>query len=389
MSESEPREPSGRHRETQAARGARAPAPEEQPPGLRARPHRQPLQVSTAYDFEDVAASLRPLSGGEGYAYARYGHPNGRTLELSMAALEQAADAVATASGLAAISATVLAFAAAGDRVLVQSDAYGGTLGLLRADLGPLGIDVVAVDAYSPEEVQAAVGGNARLLLVESISNPLLRRVDVTALAAVCRDVGTRLVVDGTFATPMLSRPLTEGADIVLHSGTKFLGGHHDVTVGVVCGSAADMALVRTKAVHLGGRASPFDAWLCDCGLRTLAIRMERSCDNAAILASRLREHATVGSVHHSGTCALVSFDIGARERVDAFVRALALVTFTPSLGGVTSTVAHPATSSHAALSSAERLTLGIGDGLVRISCGIEHADDLWGDLDQALSGLG
>ncbi len=298
MSDKEPPAPpreAVQRRETQAARGARAPAPEQQPPGLRARPHRPPLQVSTAYDFEDVAASLRPLSGREGYAYARYGHPNGRTLELSMVALEEAEDGVATASGLAAISATVLAFASSGDAVLVQSDAYGGTMGLLEGDLGPLGIDVVAVDAYDTDAVRAAAGGNPKLLLVESISNPLLRRVDVAALAAACGDADVRLVVDGTFATPMLSRPLTEGADIVLHSGTKFLGGHHDVTVGVVCGTTADMDRVRTKSVHLGGRASPFDAWLCDRGLRTLALRMERGCQNAATLAARLREHPAVG----------------------------------------------------------------------------------------------
>jgi len=360
------------------------PAPEELPEGLRGRPHAPPIQLSAAYDFADVGASVRPLQGGEGYAYARYGHPNGRELERTVAALEGAEDAVATASGLAAISATVLAFARSGDRVLVQADAYGGTLALLREDLSRLGIRVDTVDAYAPDAFAAAATG-AALVLVETLSNPLLRRTDVGALSRACRDAGARLVVDATFSTPVLQTPLREGADVVLHSGTKFLGGHHDATLGVVAGGADDMRRVRRTAVSLGARVAPFDAWLCSRGLRTLALRMERSCANAAALAARLRGHPAVGAVHHPGDCALVTFDTGSRDAACAVAAALELVTLTPSLGGVTTTVSHPATSSHAALSSGERAALGIGDGLLRVSVGIEHADDLWDDVRQAL----
>ena len=373
-------------RATLAAHGVAAPSPEALPDGLRSVPVAPPLQLSASFGFESLEATDVPLGGEQGYAYARYGHPNGRALERTIAALEGAEDAVATASGMAAITAVALALASAGDRILLQRDAYGGTVSMFRRDLSRLGIEVSLVDAYDPATVAAAVEGGARLLLVETLSNPLIRPVDVGALSAVCRAAATLLVVDGTFATPILSRPLEHGADLVLHSATKFIGGHHDLTAGVVCGAADLVRDVRRVCVRLGGRVAPFDAWLALRGSQTLALRMERAQANACTLADRLRAHVAVGVVHHPGWGAMLSFDCGSSAAADAVVRALRLCTLTPSLGGVTTTLSHPATSSHRDMSPAERAAIGVGDGLLRVSCGIEDVEDVWDDLSAALT---
>jgi len=269
------------HLDTLAAHAVHVPAPEVLAEGLRSRPAAPPLHVAAAYEFESLEASETPLEGEEGYAYARFGHPGGRALERTVAALEGAEDAVATASGMAAISSVVLASAAQGDVIALQEDAYGGTTALVRTDFARMGIETLAVDARDPACVAAALDRSPRLLLVETLSNPLVREVDVPALAAACRAAGTPLVVDGTFATPALSRPILEGADVVIHSATKFLGGHHDLTAGVVCGRTEFITRVRRACVRLGARVAPFDAWLALRGIHTLGLRMERAQANA------------------------------------------------------------------------------------------------------------
>ncbi len=370
---------------TLVVRGVRAPAPETLPEGLRARPHVAPVYLGVAYDFPSVAAGAVPLGGEQGYAYGRYGHPNGRELEGTVAALEGAEAALATASGMAAMTATVITQAQAGDTILLQRDAYGGTAAMFREDLGRLGIRVEAVDAYDVESVTRALESGPRLLIVETISNPLVRTPDLAALASACHAAGAKLVVDGTFATPILSRPLDVGADVVLHSATKYLGGHHDVVAGVVCGDAETIAAARRTCVRLGGTIAPFDAWLVLRGLRTLALRVERAQENARGLVSRLGDHQRVQGVNYPGWGAMFSFDLGSLDAAERFIGALRLVTYTASLGGVATTLSHPCTSSHRSLSTEEREGLGIGDGLVRISTGIEALDDIWTDLAGAV----
>jgi cystathionine beta-lyase/cystathionine gamma-synthase len=375
------------HPDTLAAHAVRVEPPESLPEGLRSRPAAPPIDLSSAYDFESLEASLRPLQGGEGYAYARYGHPAGRALERTLAALEGAEDAVATASGMAAICGVVLAAAGQGDTVVLQEDAYGGTSALFRRDFERLGIEVLSVDVRDPGRVAEALERRPKVMLVESLSNPLVRTVDIPALAVACRAAGARLVVDGTFATPALHRPLDEGAEVVVHSATKFIGGHHDLTAGVVCGAAPFITEVRRVSVRTGGRVAPFDAWLALRGVRTLGLRMQRAQSNAAEFAARLRADDRVGAVHHPGWGAMLSFDCGSRETASAVARAVQICSFTPSLGGVTTTLSHPATSSHCALLPEERARLGIGEGLLRVSCGIEAVEDVWSDLSTALGG--
>ena len=368
-----------------AAHGGRAPAPESLPDAVRGRPSAEPLYQTSVFDFESIEASDAPLAGEGGYVYARYGLPNPRSLEATVAALEGAADALATSSGMSAVACAVLALAGAGDRVACQRDAYGGTLSLLVRDLARLGIATDAVDAYDLGAVRAALDRAPKLLLVESLSNPLLREVDVGALSALCREHGTKLVVDNTFATPVLRRPIAEGADAVVHSATKFLGGHHDLCAGVLAGDAEFVAAARGVAKRFGMTAAPFDAWLACRGIRTLAVRVERGQATARELASRLSTVPSVRTVHHPGWGALVSFDVGDFAAASRVVAALSLITLTPSLGGTTTTISHAATSSHRGMPPADRAALGIGDGLLRVSVGLEAVEDVWQDLIHAL----
>jgi len=360
---------------------AGAGGPETAPP----RSHVTPIWQNSVFDFDSIEASLPALAGHGGHFYRRHGVPNTDELAAAVAALEGAEAGVATTSGMGAIGAALIALCGAGDRVLVQADAYGGSLALLDRDLAGFGVRAERVDACDPAAVAAALPG-ARLLLCETVANPLLREAPVAALAAACHQAGALLLVDNTFATPLRDRPLAAGADLVIHSATKFLGGHHDLVAGVLCGRAELVEPARGVAYRLGLVAAPFDAWLAVRGLRTLEVRMRRSWDNAAALAARLREHPAVRAVHAADRCALVSFDVGDQAAADRVVRGCRLLTLSPSLGGVTTTLSHPATSSHRALSPAARAAAGIGDGLLRVSVGLEDPADLWSDLASALA---
>jgi cystathionine gamma-synthase len=370
---------------TIAAHTVRAPSPESLPDGERGTPSAEPLYQTSVFDFDTIEDSDAPLGGRGGYCYSRYGLPNARSLELTVAALEGAEDALATSSGMAAVACCALAAAKAGDRVLVQRDAYGGTLALFAKDLADLGVVCDAVDAYDLAAVERALARPAKLLIVETLSNPLIRATDVAALAKLSRAKGTLLVVDNTFATPVLARPIADGADLVLHSATKFLGGHHDLCAGVLAGGAAFVGRARGVAKRFGMTAAPFDAWLACRGIRTLDVRVRRAQETAVALAAWLREDRRVGAVHFPGRGAMLSFDVGDLAAASRFVAALSLVTLTPSLGGTTTTISHAATSSHRGMTADERRALGIGDGLLRLSVGLEDVEDLRADLGAAL----
>lgn len=352
-----------------------------------------------------LASTFAQSAPGEhqGFSYTRSGNPNRAQLEASVAALEGAAHGFAFASGSAA-TATLLQTLRPGQRVVATADLYGGTYRQLEHVVRPLGIDVVFVDANDRVAVEQALATPTALLWLESPTNPLLKVVDIRALSALAHAQGARVVVDNTFATPMLQRPLALGADVVVHSTTKFINGHSDVLGGVVVTS--DVALAKELAFlqnAVGAVPSPFDCYLTLRGIKTLPVRMARHCDNAEALAVFLSQHPRVSQVHFPGLPGHPQHTLAQAQmtrpgavlavvlRADQagtrrFLSALRLFSLAESLGGVESLVSYPPQMSHAALPRELRLELGITDSFVRISSGLEHPADLMEDLDRALS---
>lgn len=349
-------------------------------------------------DYEAVARGDRP-----GHYYGRNSNSNRSMLEQAVAELEGAEAGVAAASGMAALHVAILALAPKPVTIVVTRELYGGTLALLRQDLEPAGYETNFVDMTDLDLVQDALDG-AGLALVETITNPLCNLPDVEAIASLARDRGVPLLVDNTFATPILFRPLEVGATAVMHSATKYIGGHSDLVAGVVVGSADVMSGGRARSIRTGSTLSPFDAWLALRGLRTLDVRMRRHSDNGIALARALQTMPGVARVHHpslegsrsrevalrlmpEGTGGMLAFDLdGGRAAVQRMLSRFQMVRFAASLGGVETTVSYPEITSHRGLSPAERAELGVGSGTVRVSAGIEAADDILADFAQALA---
>ena len=342
----------------------------------------------------------------DGYIYSRDANPNITIFEQIIAQLEQSDDAVACSSGMAAIGITLLSMVSAGDSVAVASELYGGTNQLVRQHLTKLGVTADFVDVTDLSAVERSLAKRPTLILLESITNPLLRLIDIEAISAMARRHGVKVVVDNTLATPVLLRPLGLGADAVIHSATKYLGGHSDVTGGIVAANADLSLSIRQSCRVWGSILDPFAAWLIVRGLRTLPLRVERACDNALQVAQYLSASAKVETTHYPGLSdhpqhemaremmggrfgCMVTFDLaGGGDAAAAFVRATDLIRFAPSLGETRTTLSHPAKTSHRALSSQERKALGITDATIRLSCGIESVEDIISDIDQALAGL-
>jgi cystathionine beta-lyase/cystathionine gamma-synthase len=368
-----------------------------------------PIYASTTFAHRDIETTDRVLGGEEpGYSYARYDNPTVHALEGALASLEApegGARAFAFASGMAAMHAALTATELAGGAtVLAAEQLYGSTATLLMQIFGPAGVEVRFVDAYDLGAVEKKVAQlNPRAVVIETISNPLLRVADTGRVAEITRQSGAALVVDNTFATPYLHRPLELGADIVVHSATKYLSGHGDVTAGVVVTRPPYDAAVDQVRKLVGGVLAPFGAWLAHRGLKTLPLRVSRQCENARVISARLATHPKVAKVHHpahddhpdaavarrtlADTGGLVAFELAAegREAAFEFLNALELCVRAPSLGDIYTLAIHPATSSHRELSPARRERLGVKENLIRLSCGIEHPDDVIRDLEQAL----
>jgi cystathionine beta-lyase/cystathionine gamma-synthase len=325
-------------------------------------------------------------------------------LEAAVAELEGAEAGVAAASGMAAIFALALATAPRPAPIVIDSHAYGVTLALFRQDLAPLGYEVREVDMGDLEAVSAAARG-AALVICETITNPLCRVNDLEAICRAAVTAGAPVLVDNTFASPVLCRPLELGATAVVHSATKYLGGHSDLLAGVVVGAAELMAQARALTVRTGGVLAPFQAWLALRGVRTLALRMRRHSDNALRLAEGLLEVSGVARVSHpclpgspdrelaarllpQGSGGMLAFDlVGGRAAVQSMLGRFRMVRFAASLGGVETTISYPEITSHRSLSPRERLELGITPGTVRVSAGIEDAEDVLDDFRQAITG--
>jgi cystathionine beta-lyase/cystathionine gamma-synthase len=368
-----------------------------------------PIYASTTFSHPDIETTDRVLGGEEpGYSYARWGNPTVVALEEALASLEApggGARAFACASGMAAMHAALTAAELGpGATVLAAEQLYGSTATLLVQIFGPLGVEVRFVDAYDLGAVEKTVAElGPRAVVIETISNPLLRVADTIGIAEITRRSGAALVVDNTFGTPYLQRPLELGADMVVHSATKYLSGHGDLTVGVVVGGAPyDGALEQIRKT-VGYVLGPFEAWLAHRGLKTLPLRVARQCENARLISTRLASHPKVARVHHpsfkdhpdhevarrllADTGGLVSFELEAegREAAFQFLNALELCVRAPSLGDIYTLAIHPATTSHRELSPSRRERLGVRENLIRLSCGIEHPQDVISDLEQAL----
>ena len=371
-----------------------------------------PIYASTTFSHADIETTDRILGGEQqGYSYARYDNPTVVAFEEALASLEApegGARAFAFASGMSAMHAALTAAELGpGNTVLAAEQLYGSTATLLVQIFGSLGVEVRFVDAYDLGAVEKKVAEHRpRAVVVETISNPLLRVADTAGVAEITRAGGAALVVDNTFGTPCLQRPLEMGADLVVHSATKYLSGHGDLTAGVVAaGPPYDAALEGIRKL-VGGTLGTFEAWLAHRGLKTLALRMERQCENARLISSHLASHKKVAKVHHpaledhpdaevarrvlADTGGLVSFEleVEGREAAFAFLNALELCVKAPSLGDIYTLAIHPATSSHRELSPSRRERLGVGENLIRLSVGIEHPEDIISDLERALDRL-
>jgi O-acetylhomoserine/O-acetylserine sulfhydrylase-like pyridoxal-dependent enzyme len=363
-----------------------------------------PIWQTSTFAFDDAEHYAHTLrQPREGFVYTRYENPTTAVLEATVADLEGAAEGLATASGMGAIATAVLSLAGAGDHLVAQRDLYGGTFSLLAHVAPRFGIDVTFVDAADPDAARAALRPTTRAVYAETIANPTMTVADLPGLAEVAADAGVPLVVDNTVASPYLCRPIEHGAAVVVHSATKYLGGHNDVVGGIALFAEPDRhAAAWRELLDLGACADPFAAWLVLRGVRTLALRMRRHGENARLLAELLDAHPKVERVYWpglpghpthrlaakllDGDPGLLSFDLaGGRDAGRRFIEATRVAALAPSLGGLETLVSHPASTTHRQLDADALAAAGIGAGMVRVSVGLEDGPDLAGDFTQAL----
>ncbi|MGD9404027.1 MAG: PLP-dependent aspartate aminotransferase family protein [Anaerolineae bacterium] len=384
--------------------GERAPRPDFTPVST-------PVHFSVGYLYDDMA-DLDGVFGGEraGFVYPRYGSPTVSAFEQAVAVLEGGEDAVAFASGMAAVHAALMgAGVRTGSAVVAAADLYGASYALLERTFVELGVRVRFVDITDLDSVGRAVADDQpAAILCEIISNPLMKVADLPVLSEMARSVGAALIVDATFASPYLCRPLAHGADYAVHSATKYLAGHGDVMAGVVACSAERGHDLRERQKLLGANLGPQQAWLALRGIKTLPLRMRQHCQNAQVVAEWLDGQSAVARVHYPGLPGhpqhevaarlfegrgfggMMSFDLrdAGQAEVFRFMEALELVLPATTLGDVYSLTLYPAHSSHRQVAPGVRQAIGIGDGLVRLSVGIEAVEDIITDLEQAMHGL-
>lgn len=338
--------------------------------------------------------------------YTRYGNPSQWAVQEKLAALEGGRSALVTSSGMSAIASSIYALTNCGSHIISAYDVYGGTYNLLREDMPSAGREVSFVDPTDLEAIRAAICPETQVLFFETLSNPLLKAPPIQEIAAIAKAANALLIVDNTFLTPVNLRPLTIGADIVVHSATKYLGGHSDLTAGAVIGRRKFLDRIWAQALRFGGTLEPLSCFLLERGLKTLVLRVRQQNENATEVATFLSRHKEVGAVYHPsvggdhyagfasesyhGYGGVVSFEVrGGDEAALEFMGKLTIPYVATSLGGVESLISMPCNTSHSSLTSGQRARIGINPGLVRLSVGIENAGDLIGDLSNALDALG
>jgi cystathionine beta-lyase/cystathionine gamma-synthase len=362
-----------------------------------------PIYQTSTFEVTDNDEQLRVTPTD--HFYTRYGNPTHSVVESTIAELEGAEAALLFASGMTAITTSILALTKSGDHIVAQRDIYGGATKFLTQWLPRLGVETTLVDTSEYEQHARAIRPNTRLLYLESPTNPTLRVVDLKQVSALAKQHGLITLIDSTFGTPINQRPIEYGIDLVMHSGTKYLGGHADLICGAVAGRRDLIATIKETRTTLGGTMDPHAAWLLMRGIKTLAVRVERQNENALQVAQFLARHPKVRSVHYpfleghpqralamdqmGGGGGVLSFEVeGSGEDAKRLTEALNLFTLAPSLGGVDSLVSIPVLTSHAMISAEQRTKMGVTEQMIRLSVGIESAEDLIADLEQALKAV-
>jgi len=378
-------------------------------PPLASTPHAPPIYPTSVWQCDSPQQADDMLAGRlPGYVYQRDGHPNAYLLAEKCRLLHAAERAAVTSSGMAALAVAMLSQLSAGDHAVIGSRVYGKTLQLFGVEAKLLGIETTAVDTCDLAAVEQAIRLNTRLIVAESIANPLLEVADIAALAKIAHARGITLLIDNTFASPILCRPIDLGADLVMESLTKTMNGHSDVILGLLAGKQSLWSRVPQVISAFGMSSSPFDCWLADRGLATAHLRIERACDNALAAAEFLAsqaprvakvfypglkehpQHALAGKQFGSRFGTMVTFELtGGRPAADAFIPAAKQIPFCPSLGELNTTLSHPETTSHRGLTAEQRAALGITGGTIRLSVGTESAEFIREALAEGLRALG
>ncbi len=350
-----------------------------------------PIYQTSAFSFKSLEELEGFYEGKSPYLYTRTGNPNTDELGGIVAALEGAPAGVATSSGLSAILAAVLAVVQSGDHIIAAEDLYGGTFHMLKEELKGFGIETTFVDFTSREEIEQAITPRTKLLYSETVTNPFMRVEDIQQLVELAEKHNLKTIIDNTFATPYLRQPYLEGVDLVAHSATKYIGGHSDITAGVVTGKEELVKKAREKVVNMGSNLSPFEAWLTARGAKTLGLRMEAQARNSGILADNLRSNQYIKHVYYpdnlseKGHGAIVTIELDASCNISTFFKSLGWIKIVPTLAGVETTVSYPLGTSHRALPKEAQQKLGINTHVVRISLGIEDAEDIVAQFNEAI----
>lgn len=364
-----------------------------------------PIFQTSTYTFDSAEQGERRFSGEEeGYMYSRLGNPTVTVLEKRMAALEGGERGLAFSSGMAAVSAVLVALTKANDHILASEGLYGCTFGLLTMMKDKYNINHDFSAMETKEDIKALIKPNTACIYVETPINPTMKLIDLELIAEVAKEYDIPVVVDNTFSSPYLQRPLELGCDVVLHSATKYIGGHGDVIAGLVVGKKEFLDDVQmTTQKDMGGVISPFDAWLLIRGLKTLPLRMDRHCTNAEKVFEKLKNHEKITNVYYPGDSShpdysikqkqmkhgggLISFEIkGSKQDAQDFLNKLSFIKLAVSLGDAETLIEHPATMTHAVVPEEERANMGISDQLIRLSVGLEAWEDIWEDIEQALN---